>query len=100
MLGETYGLLGRRDAALRHGEWAVELFPVEKDALEGPTFLGNLARLRAIVGEREEALDLLERVLSMPGRLDPAELRYDPGWEPIRDHPRFRALLEEAGVTW
>lgn len=79
MLGETYGLLGRRDATLRHGEWAVELFPVEKDALEGPTFLGNLARLRAIVGEREEALDLLELVLSMPGRLDPAALRYDPG---------------------
>jgi len=94
VLGETYAWLGRGDAAVRHGRRAVELYPVEKDALEGPSFLAALARIHAVLGHREQALDLLERVMAIPGRLDPANLRYDPEWGALRDDPRFRALLE------
>jgi hypothetical protein len=34
--------------------------------------------------------------LSNPGSyITPMELRLDPVWDPIREHPRFQALLEE-----
>lgn len=94
ILGVTHAWLGRAEAAVRHGTRAAELYPVERDALEGPTFLANLARIHTILGHRERALDLLERVLSMPGRLDPVNLRHDPAWEPLHGEPRFEALLE------
>ncbi len=94
ILGVTHAWLGRAEAAVRHGTRAAELYPVERDALEGPTFPTHLARIHTILGHRERALDLLERVMSMPGRLDPVSLRHDPTWEPLHGEPRLEALLE------
>jgi hypothetical protein len=40
-------------------------------------------------------LDLIEILLSIPSDLSVALLRLDPVWDPLRDHPRFQAPLEE-----
>ena len=42
---------------------------------------------------REAALDLLGRLIQMPGDLTPAYLRQDPVWEPLQQNPRFAALV-------
>ncbi len=94
VLGEAHAWLGQEEPAVRHGRRAVELYPVEDDALEGPTFLATLARIHALLGHEDEALDLLDRILSIPGRLEPVNLRYYPAWDSVRDHPRFQTLLE------
>jgi adenylate cyclase len=44
----------------------------------------------------DEALELLERAASV-GWGNRAWLEQDPDMDPIRDHPRFRALLDRMG---
>ena len=50
-----------------------------------------------MVGEFELAVDQLEVLLSRPSALSVPWLRLDPTWDPLRDHPRFQALLEKYG---
>jgi serine/threonine-protein kinase len=45
------------------------------------------------LGEHEQALDMLEDMLSRPSGISANLLRVQPQWDPIRDHPRFQALL-------
>lgn len=91
-LGLALAGLGRAEEAIGHGERAVELLPPEKEAWRGAYRLEELARIHATLGRARPAVELLERLLSMPGDLTRARLRLDPVWDPIRDDPRFRAL--------
>ncbi len=47
------------------------------------------------LGEHEQALDMLEDMLSRPSGISANLLRVQPEWDPIREHPRFQALLDE-----
>jgi hypothetical protein len=53
-----------------------------------------VARVYAHFGEHEAAIDLLEELLPAPSWLTVPILEVDPIWDPLRDHPRFQALLE------
>jgi tetratricopeptide (TPR) repeat protein len=94
-LGWAYAGLDRKDEAIREGKLAVELVPVSKDALLGPELLEELARTYIMVGEYEAALDKIDYLLSIPGWLSVSLLRMDPRYDPLRDNPRFQALLEK-----
>ena len=80
--------------AIHQGKRGVELMPVSKDAMDGPDRVLDLAMIYAMVGEQEAALDQIEYVLSIPASFSVQLLRLDPRWDPLRDHPRFQALLE------
>jgi len=80
---------------MRAGERAVELMPISKDLLDGTDRVIELAKIYSRVGEADKALDLIEELLSIPSFLSVGLLRLDPVWDPLRDHPRFQALLEE-----
>jgi len=95
-LGLALAYLGRTAEAARAGERAVALVPVEKDAYRGPLLLHQLARIRAATGRKEEAIDVLERLLAVPYTLTPAWLRADPTFDALRESPRFRKLVEAA----
>ena len=69
--------------------------PISKDALDGTDQAIELAKIYSRVGEAYKALGLIEELLSIPSRLSEGLLRLDPVWDPLRDHPRFQALLEE-----
>jgi hypothetical protein len=71
--------------------------PVSKDAIGGFYRIEELARIYAIVGEYDEAVRLLEHLISIPGDLGIGALRLDPVWTALRDHPRFQALLRKYG---
>ncbi len=100
-LGLLYAFLGRKEDALRVGRRAVELWPIEKDAIYGAQMLGLLAVIYAWTGERDQALDLAERLLVTPAAVLPAfegsitlaELRLRWQWDPLRTDPRFQKIL-------
>jgi adenylate cyclase len=70
-------------------EWSarsIELYPDDLSALV------NCACIRAKADQKEEALDLLERVVARGwGKRDWVE--HDPDYDALREHPRFEKLL-------
>jgi len=94
-LGRAYALLGQSEDAIRAGEHAVELMPISKDVEVGGIQAIGLAGIYTRVGETNKALDLIEDMLSIPSPLSVGLLHLDPVWDPLRDHPRFQALLEK-----
>jgi TolB-like protein/Tfp pilus assembly protein PilF len=99
VLGLIDAALGRREEALREGRRAVELLPVEKDALQGAAMVKYLAMIAAWVGEKDLACEQLEVALRRPGDLSYGQLKLMPFWDPLRGEPRFEKILEEAKLT-
>jgi tetratricopeptide (TPR) repeat protein len=93
VLGLALAYLGRKEEAIREGERAVALDPVEKDALRGPYYQHELVRIYILVGEPEKALDRLEPLLKIPYYLSPGWLEIDPNFDSLRANPRFQKLV-------
>ena len=94
LLGIAYAGLGRAEEATREGQQAVDLLPPSRDALVGPYGIVYLAWIYVMVGEHDAAIEQLEYLLSVPSIMSAKVLQLDPIWNPLRDHPRFQALLE------
>ena len=95
-LGLALAYLGRTEDAIREGERGVALVPVSKDAVSGPYYQHQLARIYALVGKPEKALDELEPLLSIPYSVSAASLRIDPNFDPLRETPRFQRVVAQA----
>ena len=96
-LGLAAAGLGLKEEAIAEGRRTVELLPISRDAFAGPEYLGYLAQIYVSVGENDQAIALLQQVMSIPAGLSmsPALLKLDPVWDPLRDDPRFQALLKQ-----
>jgi len=92
-LGIAYAGLGRKEDATREGKLAVELLPVTKEAARGRSKVEDLARIYAMVGEFDAAIDQIEFLLDRPGSMSIPLLRLDPAWYPLHNHPRFKKLV-------
>ncbi|MFC1528694.1 tetratricopeptide repeat protein [Candidatus Latescibacterota bacterium] len=97
-LGIAYAGLGRKEEAIREGKLAVALLPVSKEAMRGLFRFEDLARIYVMVGEYDNAIDQLEFLLSSPGTMTIHVLRLDPIWAPLRDLPRFKALMKKMNL--
>jgi tetratricopeptide (TPR) repeat protein len=87
--------LDRREEAIAEGKRAVELTPESADAFEGPQVTAALAQIYAWVGEKEQALRLVDRLLETPNGVTVPMLKLDPMWDPLRNDPRFQALIDQ-----
>ncbi|HEX3619649.1 MAG TPA: tetratricopeptide repeat protein, partial [Candidatus Udaeobacter sp.] len=94
ILGMILAGLGEKDGAIAEGRRAVELLPESQDALDGPKMTVALAQIYAWTGETNQALELIDRSLSTPNGLTVPFLALDPMWDPLRDDPRFQALID------
>ncbi len=100
-LGLLYAYMGRKKDALREGNRAVQLTPATTDAIDGHQWLCNLALICAHVGEAEQAISMIERLLREPGCVSPldeaslslSELRLRWQWDPLRSDPTFQKIL-------
>jgi tetratricopeptide (TPR) repeat protein len=99
-LGLAHALLGERQPALEHARRAVEL--LASDAFWGPAAVESLAGVHTLLGDRDEAVRLVTELLGKEYRfpVNPQRLKLEPWWDPLREDPRFRVLLEgsEAGA--
>ena len=91
-LGRALAGLGRNADAVREARKAVELLPVSKDAVDGPSVLEGLAAVYAATGDADAAIGEIEHLLSIPGYLSPPLLGIDPKWIVLRTDPRFIRL--------
>ena len=79
---------GNIERALEWSQRAVELYPDDMSALL------NNACLKLRSGLHEDALDILESVFGRGwGKRDWVD--YDPDYDCVRDHPRFKAAIEK-----
>jgi serine/threonine-protein kinase len=92
-LALAFAGLGRKGEAIQEAQQAMQMYPVSLDAVTGPEYVANLAQVYVMTGEHDAAIDQLEYLLSIPSDASVALLRLDPLWDPLRDHPRFQALL-------
>jgi TolB-like protein/Tfp pilus assembly protein PilF len=96
VLGLIDAGLGRKDDALREGQRAVELLPMEKDAMDGSAMIEYLAMIAAWVGDKDLACEQLASIIRRPSGTSYGQLKLLPFWDPLRGDPRFEKLVEEA----
>jgi adenylate cyclase len=72
-------------------EWGDRALAIAPD----PSVLYNLSCMYARIGELEKALDAVEESARLGGgAVSRAWLQQDSDMDPLRDHPRFQAVLE------
>jgi len=92
-LGMSMAFAGRKDDAIREARLATELEPVEKSPWFGMEMVYGLAQVYMLVGDEDQAIATLERVLKLPFYVTPAWLKVDPTWDSLRKNPKFQKLV-------
>jgi serine/threonine protein kinase/tetratricopeptide (TPR) repeat protein len=93
VLGLIDAALGRKEDALRDGRRAVELLPVEKDAINGPRMIAQFAMIAAWAGEKDLACEQLALAIRPPAPVTYGQLKLLPFWDPLRGEPCFETIL-------
>jgi TolB-like protein/DNA-binding winged helix-turn-helix (wHTH) protein/Flp pilus assembly protein TadD len=101
-LGLISAYMQRKEDAIRESRRAVELDPESQNAFHGAKHAANLALVYSLIGEPDQAIALIERLLSTPGPVECsdyphnmtlADLRLRWEWDPLRSNPRFQKIL-------
>ncbi len=93
LLGLIDAALGRRDEALREGRRAVELLPIEKDAVNGRITIAYFAMIAAWVGDNATACEQLTGDVRYTSSLTYGQLKLMPWWDPLRGDPCFEEIV-------
>jgi len=94
-LGVVLAQLGFKEKAIQEAKTAVELLPISKDAMHGPTMLENLIKVYILTGEIEKALDETELLLKTTNPTSPVHFYIDPVLAQVTNHARFKKLEKQ-----
>jgi serine/threonine protein kinase/Flp pilus assembly protein TadD len=84
--GNALAQLNEREKSM---EWAERALRLEG---EEPQVLYNVACVYALLGETDKSVECLEKSITH-GWMQREWMEHDPDLAPVRDHPRFRALM-------
>jgi len=93
-LAKVLAFLGEKAPALAEAQRASELQPESKDALDGPEITEGVAQVYTILGDNDRAIEILNGLLNRPSYVTVQGLKVNPIWDPLRNDPRFQALID------
>ncbi|HEY4129856.1 MAG TPA: protein kinase [Gemmatimonadaceae bacterium] len=94
LVARAAALAGRKQEAILQADSALKLRETTNDASLRPYVLFQAARVFIQAGENDRALDLIERLITMPASdVTAAYLRIDPSFAPLKGNPRFEKLI-------
>ena len=95
-LALVYSGLGRKREAMAAAERAMQLVPYQSNTLVATAYMGLAVETYARVGELDRAFEMIELLLTLPsGReITVPYLEVWPGFDPLRNDPRFSDVLK------
>jgi tetratricopeptide (TPR) repeat protein len=93
VLSQVDAGLGRKELAIQEALHAVDLMPLSKDVYDGALVLEGLAQVYTWTGEPDRAIELLQKLVTMPDYINYARLKLHPMWNPLRGDPRFEKIV-------
>ena len=93
VLAQVDAGLGRKELAIQEAQHAVDLMPLSKDIYDGALVLEGLAQVYTWTNEPDRAIELLQKLVTMPGYTNYARLKLYPMWNPLRGDPRFAKIV-------
>jgi TolB-like protein/Tfp pilus assembly protein PilF len=93
VLAQVDAGLGQKDLAVREALHAIDLMPISKDIYDGALVSEGLAQVYVWTGDRDRAIELVQKLLTMPGYTNYARLKFHPLWAPLRGDPRFDRIV-------
>jgi TolB-like protein/Tfp pilus assembly protein PilF len=85
--------LGDKDKAIREGRTACDMLPPAKDAIDSVILITNLAMIYSLTGEKDLALEQLDKVSKLPFGPSYGQLRLNPEWDSLRGDPCFEKIV-------
>src|SRR5213595_275001 len=93
VLAQVDAGLGQKELAVREAQHAIDLMPISKDIYDGALVLEGLAQVYTWSGERDRAIELVQKLVSMPSYINYGRLKLHPLWSPLRGDPRFEKIV-------
>lgn len=94
VLAQVDAGLGHKELAIQEAKHAVDLMPVSKDVYDGALVLEGLAHVYTLSNEPDRAIELLQKLATMPSYINYARLKLHPTWTPLRGDPRFQKIVD------
>ena len=93
VLAQVDAGLGQKDLAIREAQHAIDLMPISKDIYDGALVLEGLAQVYTWSGDPDRAIELVQKLVTMPGYTNYARLKLHPLWSPLHGDPRFEKIV-------
>jgi len=93
VLAQVDANLGQKDLAVSEAQHAIDLMPTSKDIYDGALVLEGLAQVHTWTGDRDRAVETLQKLMAIPGYTNYGRLKLHPLWAPLRGDPRFEKIV-------
>ena len=93
VLAQVDAGLGQKELALQEAQHAIDLMPISKDIYDGALVLEGLAQVYTWNDEHDRAIEVLQKLVSIPSYINYARLKFHPLWKPLRGNPKFENIV-------
>jgi tetratricopeptide (TPR) repeat protein len=94
-LGTMEAILGHKEEAVRLTMKTVDLLPVTRDAIDGPSVRTFLIWVYALTGDKDRAIAEVARTVQTPNLFSVHRIWNDAACFSLREDPRFKALIND-----
>ena len=90
VLAQVDAGLGQKELAMQEAQHAIDLMPLSKDIYDGALVLEGLAQVYMWSGDRDRAIELLQKLVTIPSYINYARLEITPALEPASQRSALR----------